>query len=367
MTAPNGIGLPLAGTGKWRDIVDTPAVLIDLDVVERNILRCQKRCDDLGLKLRPHIKTHKLPLLAHAQLAAGARGITVQKLGEAEVMAAAGISDIFISYNIVGVAKLLRLQQLADTVHVSVTADSIAVVQGLAGAFFDAAKPLSVLVECDTGMRRSGVMTPDAAAELALKIQASPGLKFAGLMTYPAPGDGSIAGRWLADAAQHCRNVGLQVQAASSGGTPDLFRFDANPVLTEYRPGSYIYNDRSLVVSGSCEPADCALTVLATVVSVVTTDRAMIDAGSKTLTSDLFGLDGHGMVLGRPDISVPRLNEEHGHLRLADGGQAVELGETLRLIPNHACVVSNMVNSVHLVRGDYYVREERVAARGRVQ
>jgi D-serine deaminase-like pyridoxal phosphate-dependent protein len=358
--------LPAASSALWRDKIETPAVLIDLDVVERNIARCQKRCDELGLAVRPHIKTHKLPLLAHAQLAAGAVGVTAQKIGEAEVMAAAGITDIFISYNIVGAKKLDRLRQLANATQLTVTADSRDVVSGLAAAFVGAPRPLNVLVECDTGMHRCGVDTPEAAVELAHYVDTAAGLHFAGLMTYPAPGAGTGAIAWLAEAARLCREAGLSVDVVSSGGTPDLYRFRSDPAVTEYRPGSYIYNDRSLLASQACQEIDCALTVATTVISVPSAGKAIIDAGSKVLTSDLFGLDGYGFVVGRADISVPQLNEEHGHLKLAAHGPALVVGQTLRIVPNHACVVSNMVDHVHLVRGEHYVRQESVAARGKV-
>lgn len=360
------VNLPTAGETLWRDVVDTPAVLIDLDIVERNIENCQAQCDALGLKVRPHIKTHKLPLLAHAQLAAGAIGITAQKIGEAEVMADAGIEDILITFNIVGDRKLERLRRLADRCHLSVVADSADIVAGLSQAFADAAVELDVLVECDTGMRRCGVLTPERAVELARLIARTPGLRFAGLMTYPAPGQGTAACEWLAAAADLLRSASIDPGIISSGGTPDLYRLDPNPAVGEYRPGSYIYNDRSLITAGACGPDDCALTVLATVVSSPEDNRAIVDAGTKILTSDLFGMSHYGMVLGRPDLSIVSLNEEHGRLECSNG-KAPPVGELLRIIPNHACVVSNMVDRIHLIRGEYYVRAEPVVARGRVE
>lgn len=357
--------LPEAGPLRWRNVVDTPAVLIDLDVVERNIRRCQEQCDKLGVTVRPHIKTHKLPLLAHAQLAAGAVGITAQKIGEAEVMADAGIDDILITYNIVGERKLGRLRRLADRCRLSVVADSASVIEGLARAFANARSEIGVLVECDTGMQRCGVLTPEEALKLARLISDSPGLRFAGVMTYPAPGQGNAASEWLDDAARLIREAGIETQTVSSGGTPDLYAMKRHASLTEYRPGSYIYNDRSLVSAGACGVEDCALTVLTTVISSPARGRAIVDAGTKVLTSDLFGMSGYGMVLERPDCSVISLNEEHGRIEYASE-QAPVVGELLRIVPNHACVVSNMVDSVHLVRGEYYVRAEPVAARGQI-
>ncbi|MCR6501305.1 D-TA family PLP-dependent enzyme [Shinella sp. CPCC 101442] len=357
--------LPMAGTLRWRDVVETPAVLIDLDIVERNIKRCQDQCNRLGVAIRPHIKTHKLPLLAHAQLAAGAIGITAQKIGEAEIMADAGIEDILITFNIVGDRKLERLKRLAERSRISVVADSAAVVEGLARTFANEEREIGVLVECDTGMHRCGVLTSESALELARLISESPGLRFAGLMTYPAPGQGNTACEWLDHAACLIRAAGIETPIVSSGGTPDLYAMKHHPVLTEYRPGSYIYNDRSLVTAGACGVEGCALTVLTTVISSPEHGRAIVDAGTKVLTSDLFGMSGYGLVLDHPDWTVISLNEEHGRIEYA-GGPAPVVGDLLRIIPNHACVVSNMVDSVHLVRGEHYVRAERVAARGRV-
>ncbi|HEV2506310.1 MAG TPA: D-TA family PLP-dependent enzyme [Mesorhizobium sp.] len=360
------LNLPAAGPLKWWDVVETPAVLIDLDVVETNILRCQAHCTALGFRVRPHIKTHKLPVLAHAQLAAGAIGVTAQKLGEAEIMADAGIEDILISYNIVGKAKLQRLRQLASRARITVVADSIEVVSGLSAMFADSSSTLDVLVECDTGMGRCGVLTPQAAVTLARQVAARPGLRFAGLMTYPAPKQGNSAAGWLGEAIALLHAAGLKSDTVSSGGTPDLYAMNRHDSVSEYRPGSYIYNDRSLIDAGACDATDCALTVVATVISSPEPNRTIIDAGTKVLTSDLFGMQHYGMIPERPDFAIVSLNEEHGRIE-CPSGDAPGVGDLLRIIPNHACVVSNMVNHVHLVRGDNYVRAELVAARGKIE
>ncbi|PLP59992.1 alanine racemase [Mesorhizobium loti] len=360
------LDLPAAGPLKWLDVIETPAVLIDLDVVEANILRCQAHCSELGFKMRPHIKTHKLPMLAHAQLAAGAIGVTTQKLGEAEIMADAGIEDILISYNIVGPAKLQQLRRLASRAKVTVVADNATVVSGLSDVFANSPSPLDVLVECDTGMGRCGVLTPQAAVAMALEVAASPGLRFAGLMTYPAPKQGNSAAGWLEEAADLLHAAGLKSDIVSSGGTPDLYAMNRHDSVTEYRPGSYIYNDRSLIDIGACKASDCALTVVATVISSPEPNRTIIDAGTKVLTSDLFGMQHYGTIPEHPDFAIVSLNEEHGRIE-CPSGNAPAVGELLRIIPNHACVVSNMVDYVHLVRGDNYVRAELVAARGKVE
>lgn len=345
--------------------VDTPAVLVDLDVAERNIDRFQAYADDHGLRVRPHIKTHKLPFLARRQVAAGAVGITCQKVSEAEAMVAAGgLEDVLITYDILGDAKLARLKRLAERVRLAVVADNETVVDGLARAFADG-PPLAVLVECDTGAERCGVQTPEAASALAKRIDGAPGLTFGGLMTYPRSGGPEGAQRFLGAAKALCEQAGLVVEVVTSGGSPDMWRAHEAPVVTEYRPGTYVYMDRSLVLDGTCTLADCALTVLATVVSVPTPHRAIIDAGSKALTSDIRTMTGYGHVLGRDDIVIDQLSEEHGRL-VSEGPIALRVGERVRIVPNHACVVTNLFDRVTTVRGPKVEGEVTVAARGQV-
>ena len=347
--------------------IDTPAVLVDLDQAEANIDRYQRYCDEHGLKLRPHIKTHKLPQLAKRQLGAGAVGITCQKVSEALAMVeGGGIADVLLTYNVLGEAKLAELQKLAAKVHLTVVADSTVVVDGLAAAFTDPARPLRVLVECDTGAERCGVTTPEAAVALAQRIDAAPGLHFQGLMTYPPKGDPKAAADWFAQAKELLEAAGLPPATISSGGSPDMWQAHrAAGVVTEYRPGTYVYYDRSLVQRGTCTFDDCALTILATVVSVPTEHRAIIDAGSKVITSDLLGLEGYGHVLGRPDITIDQLSEEHGRL-VSKEPIGLRVGDRVRIVPNHACVVSNMLDRVTAVRGDAVEGPIKVHARGLV-
>jgi len=222
-----------------------------------------------------------------------------------------------------------------------------------------------VLVECDTGAGRCGVPTPAAARDLAAIIAATPGLRFGGLMTYPAVGGTAAVQAFMTEAVALCEAAGLAVERVTSGGAPDMWRAHEAPVVTEYRTGTYVYNDRSLVERGVCGWADCALTVLATVVSVPTANRAVIDAGTKVLTSDLLGLQGHGHVLGRSDIAIDQLSEEHGRL-VSAGPIGLAVGDRVRVVPNHCCVVSNMLDSVVAVRGDEVAGPLPVAARGQV-
>ena len=345
--------------------IDTPAVLVDLGIAETNITRFQAHCDSHGLKLRPHIKTHKLPLLAHAQIKAGAIGITCQKVSEAEAMISeGGIADVLITFNIIGEKKLNRLLMLSQKVKLSVVADNRTVANGLSRAFASADTPLDVLVECDTGAGRCGVTSPDQAADLANYIDGLPGLRFAGIMTYPPVGGEKAVQTWLEAAVTAISDLGLSVSVVSNGGSPGMWQAQDVPIATEYRIGTYIYNDRSLQARGVCNWDDCALSVLATVISVPANNRAVIDCGTKVLTSDLLGLDGSGHVLGRSDITVSGLSEEHGVLTSSD--IKLSVGDRVRIIPNHACVVSNMLDQVVLVRGETCVGLKSVTARGKV-
>lgn len=347
--------------------IQTPAVLVDIGVAERNIRRFQDYADAHGLKVRPHIKTHKLPVMAELQLDAGAIGITCQKISEADAMVSgsAKLRDVLITYNILGEDKLAALRALARRTKLSVVADSAAVIDGLAAAFADAEAPLDVLVECNTGADRCGVGTPEDAAELAARIAGAPGLTFGGLMTYPPVGGAERVQTFMGEAKALIEAKGIAVPVITSGGTPDMMKAHEPSVVTEHRPGTYIYNDRSLVSRGVAGWEDCALTVLATVVSVPAPNRAIIDAGSKVLTSDLLGLSGYGHVLGRSDIAIDQLSEEHGRL-VCDGDIGLTVGQRIRVVPNHACVVTNMVDAVQAVRDGSFVATWPVAARGKV-
>jgi D-serine deaminase-like pyridoxal phosphate-dependent protein len=344
--------------------LDTPVAVVDLDRLEANIARLQAYLSQHGIANRPHIKTHKIPQIAHMQLAAGAAGITCQKIGEAEVMADAGLDDIFIPYNILGAAKLERLAALARRARLSVTADSEAVVGGLSAAMAAAGLELPVLVECDTGLGRCGVQSPRAAAELALLIARSPGLRFGGLMTYPT---GAGTGPFMHEAARLIRARGLEVERVSGGGTPRMWQAHEHPEVTEHRAGTYVYGDRYILASGAMAPEQCALTVLATVVSRPTAERGILDSGSKTLSSDLLGLEGYGALLEYPEAKVVGLSEEHGTVEFGACARRPEVGERVTAIPNHCCVVSNLFDEIVGVRGGEVEVVWPVAARGMSQ
>ncbi|NEW89482.1 D-TA family PLP-dependent enzyme [Rhodopseudomonas sp. WA056] len=348
--------------------VGTPALVIDMDRVEHNIARIQAMCDAAGVANRPHIKTHKSPLLAKMQIEAGARGITCQKLGEAEVMADAGIDDILISYNLIGEEKIARLGALHERAAMTVAADNAVVIAGLPAAAKRAGRPLGVVVECDTGRQRAGVETPAEAVALARMIAASEGLSFKGFMLYPTEDDWPRAQRFFDEALAGVRAHGLDAAMVSTGGSPNLKNLGQLKGATEHRPGTYIYNDRMQVAAGVASWDDCALTVYSTVVSRAGPERGILDAGSKTLTSDPGGgLDGYGLILDHPEARIAKFAEEHGFLDLSRSNSRPNVGDVVRIIPNHVCVVVNMVDEVAMVRGEEILGPLPVAARGRLK
>lgn len=357
----------MALTEKAFSAIDTPAVCIDLDVVDANLQRFQSYCDANSMKARPHIKTHKLPDFAHRQVELGATGITCQKIGEAELMAASGIGDILLTYNILGAPKLARLKELAKQCQLTVVADNQMVIDGLAEAFAGG-PPLRVLVECDSGGGRCGVQTPDEAVKLAETIDRAGGVSFAGLMTYPPKGRIEVVRDWLGEAMHVFQRAGMACEVVSSGGTPDIWRAHEVTTATEHRAGTYIYNDRMMVRAGAATWDTCALDVLTTVISRPTETRAVLDAGSKAFSSDLGGLEGHGYIRDYPEAVIHMLSEEHSVVDLsACTGAKPAIGERLRVVPNHACVVTNLFNAVHGLRDDRVERVFTVEARGLMQ
>lgn len=360
-----GFPWPVPGT----DLADiaTPMPVIDEDRLAANISRAQAFMTAHGLNFRPHIKTHKIAAVAHQQIAAGATGINCQKLTEAEAFAAEGFDDILITYNILGAARVARLAALNSRVaRLAVTADSAVTVAGLA-AGFKAEKPLTVLVECDTGGGRCGVQSPAEALALAQIIAKAPGLNFGGLMTYPAPGAAAQVEAFLQETMALLAQAGLPCPMRSNGGSPDLWKAHLVPSATEHRAGTYVYNDRSMVRAGECGPEDLAMHVLARVVSHPTPLRAVLDCGSKALTSDLLGFTDYGMIEGLPGARITSLSEEHGVVDLSGcSGPLPEVGDLLRVVPNHSCVVSNLFDRMVFHKDGFVTRVEPLTARGTV-
>jgi D-serine deaminase-like pyridoxal phosphate-dependent protein len=344
--------------------LDTPCVTIQLDRMEHNIRRVQQLVSQSGKALRPHIKTHKIPAIGAMQMAAGAVGLTCQKLGEAEIFIDAGVTDdILITFNIVGPAKTGRLVDLSERIRrLSVVADNEVVLRGLSEAAKSRGRQLPVLIECDTGFGRNGVQTPEAALDLAKLADRLPGVEFAGLAVYPnnAPRTLDFFTRALTlfDAA------GIPIPTLSGGGSPALKSLADYPMMTEHRVGTYVYNDVMMVESGVATWDDCAMHVRATVVSRPTADRAVIDAGSKMLTREQYFLKDFGRLVDYPDARLASLSEEHGIIDLSASTARPEVGEIVSIVPNHCCVVSNMVDEVYGVRNGMVETVWPVAARG---
>jgi D-serine deaminase-like pyridoxal phosphate-dependent protein len=359
--------------------LDTPAVVIDLDIMEANLARMAAFCRDHHLNLRPHTKTHKVPELAHRQVRSGACGITVAKVGEAEVMAAAGLDNILIAYPVIGPQKVERLARLARRAAMTVALDSREAAEGISWGLAASGLTVGVLVEVNTGFGRCGVTIGPAAVELARHVQSLSGLNFRGVMVYP--------GNFLADPDKHAEllaaersrdqeiqdlfaKAGLPVEVFSSGSTPSAPLSGELPAINEIRPGTYIYNDMNTVGSGACKLADCAATALVTVVSTAVPGKAMMDGGSKTFSSD--GLrtgkaKGYGYIVEDPDAMVSGFNEEHGHLDLSASRKKYRVGERLRVIPNHVCAMINLHDQVYGVRGEFVEVVWTVAGRGKLQ
>jgi D-serine deaminase-like pyridoxal phosphate-dependent protein len=358
------------------DELSTPAVVVDLDVLEANIARMAARARASGVRLRPHAKTHKSPEIARLQLAAGAAGISLAKTAEAEVFADAGFDDLFVAFPVVGADKGRRLLALADRVRLAVGTDSLEGARSLAGAFRDAGRSLDVMLKVDVGYHRVGV-SPEGALSLAQRIAGEPGLRLRGIFTHAGhaylahtPGDvaaiGQQEGRTLVSVAHALRAAGLPVEEVSVGSTPTAPAAMVAGGVTECRPGNYVFHDASQVALGSCGPEACALTIVATVVSVPAPGRAVLDAGSKTLSSDPLrpAGPGFGQILGRRS-RLQRLSEEHGVVDVEDG-ESFRVGERVRILPNHACVVANLHDRLLGVRAGRLETEFVVAARGRV-
>jgi len=357
--------------------VETPAVLVDLDILQRNISRMAEAARRCGVALRPHAKTHKVPEVGRMQIAAGARGLCLAKPSEAEVFAAAGFDDIFLAYPVVGPDKGRRLLALGDRLRLAVGADSLEEARTLGDAFHAAGRRLDILLKIDVGSHRVGV-PPEDALKMARRLAELRGLRLRGVFAHSGLGyhamtpeavmqAGQSEGRLMAEVAQVLRGEGLPVEEVSVGSTPTALSAMAVGGVTECRPGTYVYQDASQVSLGTCSIEDCALTVLTTVVSVPARDRAVVDAGSKTLSSDQLRpqVGGHGWIVGRQS-RVQRLSEEHGVIDLVEG-ESLRVGERLRILPNHACVVSNLHDEILAVRGGQVETVWRVAARGRVQ
>jgi D-serine deaminase-like pyridoxal phosphate-dependent protein len=349
------------------DDLETPAVTVLLDVLADNIRRVQAHLSKHGLANRPHVKTHKIPELGRMQMEAGAIGITCQKLGEVEVFTRAGVADdVLLAFNVLGEAKLERLMALRKRLkRLVVVIDNEVVAKGLSAAGVRHGADVRFLVECDTGLGRNGVQTPQAALDLARVAQRLPRMELEGLMTFPTRHPRSY--EFFDQALALFRRAGIAAPVVSGGGTPAIFSVDKFPMLTEHRAGTYVYNDAMTVASGTASWSNCAMRVRTTVVSRPTDTRAVIDAGSKVLSSDQYTVPGYGHVMEYPDAVIAQLSEEHGVIDLSACKDRPAIGEVVNVVPNHCCVVSNLVDEVYAVREDRVETVWAVAARGTVR
>ena len=341
--------------------LETPSVLIDLDLMEANIATMQSKCDALGIAFRPHIKTHKIPDIARRQLDAGATGIACQKVSEAEVFADAGFDDIQIPYNIVGARKTRRLAELAKKAKVTVTVDSQAVIDGIAAAAQEVGSTIHMMVELVSLGERTGT-TPQAALAFAQHIQAADNLRFAGLMIYPS--DAAIRPR-LQEALSLLEAAGIEVEHVSGGGSGAISAMHLLPELTEMRVGTCIFWDWNSVSAGYAGFDNCAMRVRASVVSANDPGRVILDSGSKSIQSET--VDGQfGYIAEYPTARINKVNEEHGYVDFGACNSMPSVGEIVHIIPVHTCVVTNLHNQLYGLRGDRIEVIWDVAARGLV-
>lgn len=360
------------------ETLDTPALVVDLDRLDANIARWAAYARDAGVKLRPHGKTHKCVEIARRQLAAGACGLTLAKTGEAEVMARAGIGDIFLANEIVGAPKLPRLLALAREIRLRVGVDSVETAAPLADAAASNGVTVDVMLEVDTGLGRCGVAPGEPLLALARAVARSRGLRIAGIFTYRGyragaglEAEGREEGEIMVREAERLRAAGFAIDEVSVGSTPTGRPAARVRGVTEIRPGTYVFNDAMQVRWGSATPEECALVVAARVISRPSRDVAVLDAGSKALTAEhgLFSSRGesHGMLRGYPDCQIDRLWEEHGRVQLTAEARRLRVGDLVEIIPAHVCPTVNLARRLVCVRAGRVEATWDVAASGAVQ
>ncbi|MHA6694269.1 alanine racemase [Homoserinimonas sp. A520] len=348
--------------------METPFLAVDLDVMERNLQRAADDARQRGVALRPHAKTHKVPEIARRQLELGAVGLTLATVGEAEVFADAGFTDLFIAYPVwPSESRAARLRALAERVSLRVGVDSVESAEALGRAL--AGSGIQAMVEIDSGHHRSGTM-PDQAATVAVAAERA-GLSVAGVFTFPghgySPTGRAQAARDEADtlsiAAFMLERAGVDASVRSGGSTPTRAETDTE-VVNEVRPGVYVFNDAQQVELGSCSWDDVALTAHTTVVSRRGQD-VIADAGSKVLGADQPAwATGGGRLPEFPDARVVALSEHHATIRFPDGAAIPELGSTLRVAPNHVCAAVNLADQLVVLQNGALIDTWRVAGRG---
>ncbi|MFC1558916.1 alanine racemase [candidate division KSB1 bacterium] len=360
--------------------LDTPSLVVDLDILENNINRMASYCKIHNLALRPHIKTHKVPEIAKMQIEAGAAGITCAKVTEAAVMAEAGIDDILIAYPIIGEEKVKNLMLLAEKAKISVALDSVTCAEAISKEAHNKGKTIGILTEVDVGMNRSGWQIGDELVEDAKRISGMKGLDFKGIMMFW----GFIKTNIYAEKKKELEKIqeyiqkaydlfdkaGIPIEIMSGVSTPTAFLSHTLKGLTEIRPGTYVYNDLTIAGCGSAGLEDCALKVLTSAVSTTIPGQIMIDAGFKTMSCALLTSGdkaGYGRVFGDDQLYVNRMNEELGVIDISKSDSKFSVGDKLLIIPNHCCTTNNMHNEVYGIRNNKVELVWNIAARGKVR
>lgn len=362
------------------DKLQTPCIVIDMEKTKKNLHAMQYIADLYHCKLRPHVKTHKMPLFAKLQLKYGAAGITCAKVSEAEVMVDAGIDDIFIAYPLVGDFRIKRAIELAKkTKRLILAADSAEGAYALNGAAKSAGITFEVRMEVDTGAKRTGIRRQNAVL-LAKVIAGMSNLNltgiytFKGLVYHDAPTTdkdkaGLEEGEMMKRLAGDIKAAGINLVDISAGSTPTGESVAKTGLVTEIRPGTYIFKDYMLYKEGIAKVEDIAAYIYATVVSTPCDDYAVIDGGTKTFPMDIllnippYYYPSYAIVDGNEDLLLTRLNEEHGILTSKSGKTGLHVGEKIKMIPIHICTAINMQNQVYIY-DDHDVTEQRVDARG---
>jgi D-serine deaminase-like pyridoxal phosphate-dependent protein len=358
------------------DELETPTPVVDLDRMERNLDRAAAYAAKHGLALRPHIKTHKSPRIAEQQMRRGAVGLTCATPREAEVMSDVS-DDVLLAYPPVGAGRARRIVSIPSRTRVTVALDSAIAVEHLATAAASVGRPISVYIELDLGMHRVGVPSTEEAITLAQLVRRTAPLEYAGIAFYPGHVREPVAEqdakldeirRALRDVVSTMARAGVRPGVVSGGSTPTVWRSHEIPEVTEIRPGTYVFNDRTTAEIGACTWDDCALTVLATVVSTAVAGQAVIDAGTKALGREpIRGADvgGFGALVDRPEVTVKAMSEEHGMLDLSGTSWRPEVGERVQVVPNHVCIVVHLNDMVYGTRDGNVETSWPVAARGR--
>ncbi|MFZ5980813.1 MAG: alanine racemase [Candidatus Zixiibacteriota bacterium] len=359
--------------------LDTPALLIEKNILEQNINRMQQTADRYGVSLRPHIKAHKMPFIALRQIKAGAVGVAAAKLGEVEVMVDYDVADILVANEIIGRRKIERLYKLSRKARLSCAVDALENAREISEYFVSKNHRIDVLIEVDSGLHRCGLSSFDDIVTLARGLRQLQGIRCRGIVThaghaYAAKTAAEVAaigeqeGRLMVDIAVRLRRLGFEPEVVSVGSTPTAPFAVQIPGVTELRPGNYVFNDMIQVALGVAPVEACALTVLASVISLPAPGRAVIDAGSKVLSLDRGAhgnelVSGYGRIIGK-NARLERLSEEHGIVSYEN--EQFTLGEKIRIIPNHACPVVNLFNYACLVDRQHIEDVVEIEGRGKV-